>query len=329
MNVPCPKCGKPREARSRTRWTRSSTRPGTSCATVDPHNDQAPWDRRDRRLLDAGRPVHRRDRPRDRPPAVLALLRQGAERLRPARRARAVRSGCSTRAGCDRAARRCRSRRATSRARTTLADRVRRRRGARCTSCSWAPPTRTWSGPRGGRGHLALPAAAVADRERGRPSATLGAEASHGPDARRTSHDRPRDRRHRPPLPVQHADRGRDGARQRARPVTRGSRSAVRRGDGRLAAPAVHAAHHRGAVVAARPRAALGGAVARGRSCAARARDVRAGDPGQRPRVGTASRWRPICPEDELVAQARASTRVQEFLDGKEIRKEIVVPGSS
>jgi leucyl-tRNA synthetase len=31
--------------------------------------------------------------------------------------------------------------------------------------------------------------------------------------------------------------------------------------------------------------------------------------------------------EEELVAQARASTRVQEFLDGKEIRKEIVVPG--
>jgi leucyl-tRNA synthetase len=31
--------------------------------------------------------------------------------------------------------------------------------------------------------------------------------------------------------------------------------------------------------------------------------------------------------EDELIAQARASNRVQEFLDGKEIRKEIVVPG--
>jgi leucyl-tRNA synthetase len=31
--------------------------------------------------------------------------------------------------------------------------------------------------------------------------------------------------------------------------------------------------------------------------------------------------------EDELIAQARASARVQEFLDGKEIHKEIVVPG--
>jgi leucyl-tRNA synthetase len=31
--------------------------------------------------------------------------------------------------------------------------------------------------------------------------------------------------------------------------------------------------------------------------------------------------------DEELVAQARASARVQAFLDGKEIRKEIVVPG--
>jgi leucyl-tRNA synthetase len=31
--------------------------------------------------------------------------------------------------------------------------------------------------------------------------------------------------------------------------------------------------------------------------------------------------------EEELVARARESARVQEFLDGKEIRKEIVVPG--
>jgi leucyl-tRNA synthetase len=31
--------------------------------------------------------------------------------------------------------------------------------------------------------------------------------------------------------------------------------------------------------------------------------------------------------DEELIAQARASERVQEFLDGKEIRKEIVVPG--
>jgi len=31
--------------------------------------------------------------------------------------------------------------------------------------------------------------------------------------------------------------------------------------------------------------------------------------------------------DEELIARAKASPRVQEFLDGKEIRKEIVVPG--
>ena len=42
------------------------------------------------RLLGAGRPVHRRDRPRDRAPALLALLRQGAERAGDGRLPRAV-----------------------------------------------------------------------------------------------------------------------------------------------------------------------------------------------------------------------------------------------
>ena len=32
-------------------------------------------------------------------------------------------------------------------------------------------------------------------------------------------------------------------------------------------------------------------------------------------------------PEEELVARAKASSKVQDFQDGKEIRKEIVVPG--
>ena len=45
---------------------------------------------RDRRLLDADRPVHRRHRPREGAPALLALLRQGDERLRHARVPRAV-----------------------------------------------------------------------------------------------------------------------------------------------------------------------------------------------------------------------------------------------
>ena len=44
----------------------------------DPHNADAPWDARGRRLLDAGRPVHRRRRARDPAPDVRALLHQGA-----------------------------------------------------------------------------------------------------------------------------------------------------------------------------------------------------------------------------------------------------------
>ncbi len=53
---------------------------------------------RGRRLLDAGRPVHRRRRARDPPPDVRALLRQGAGRRRPARRRRS-RSRTSSRRG--------------------------------------------------------------------------------------------------------------------------------------------------------------------------------------------------------------------------------------
>ena len=61
-----------------TRWTRSSTRPGTSCATATRTTTTAPWDARGRRPLDAGRPVHRRRRARDPAPDVRALLHEGA-----------------------------------------------------------------------------------------------------------------------------------------------------------------------------------------------------------------------------------------------------------
>ena len=80
---------------------------------VDPHNDQAPFDALAGRLLAAGRPVRGRDRPRDRAPALLALLRQGAERAGAGRASASPSSGSSTRAGCARAARRCRSRAGT------------------------------------------------------------------------------------------------------------------------------------------------------------------------------------------------------------------------
>ena len=73
------------------------------------------------------------------------------------------------------------------------------------------------------------------------------------------------DRRHRAALRLQHADRGGDGARQRARRATpRRPGGALRGRDRGLADPAVRAARRRGAVVGARPRAAVGGS--RGRS---------------------------------------------------------------
>ena len=80
-----------------TRWTRSSTRPGTSCATATRSNDEAAWDPAIVRRVDAGRPVHRRRRARDPAPDVRALLLQGADRSRPPRRAGAVRASSSRR----------------------------------------------------------------------------------------------------------------------------------------------------------------------------------------------------------------------------------------
>ena len=82
-----------------TRWTRSSTRPGTSSATSTRTTTRR---RSTARLVDYWCPidaVHRRDRPRDRAPALLALLRQGDERDGHARLPRAVLDACSTRAG--------------------------------------------------------------------------------------------------------------------------------------------------------------------------------------------------------------------------------------
>ena len=80
-----------------TRWTRSSTRPGTSCATATPTTTRRAWDRDGVDALDAGRPVHRRRRARDPAPALRALLLQGAGRPRPPRRRRSRSRGSSRR----------------------------------------------------------------------------------------------------------------------------------------------------------------------------------------------------------------------------------------
>ncbi len=78
--------------------------------------------------------------------------------------------------------------------------------------------------------------------------------------------DREGDRRHRATIPVQHADRRRDGARQRDRPASGRYGGAVRLRDRCQPDPAVRAARRRGALGAPRPRTAVGGAVAAGRS---------------------------------------------------------------
>ena len=80
VNMTCPRWADQRIAR-RTRWTPSSTRPGTHPlrrsaqrpgAVRPPH----------RGLMAAGQPVHRRDRACDPPSALRALLHEGDERPR-------------------------------------------------------------------------------------------------------------------------------------------------------------------------------------------------------------------------------------------------------
>ena len=111
-------------------------RPGEQRAAVRP---------RDRRLLAAGQPVHRRHRARDAAPPLRALLHEGDERARPLLVPRAVRAALQP--GDDRRRRHEDvevegQRRQPARLRRPL----RRRHGAACTRSSWARPTRTWTG---------------------------------------------------------------------------------------------------------------------------------------------------------------------------------------
>ncbi len=119
-----------------------------------------------RRLLDAGRPVHRRHRPRDGSPPLLALLRQGAERLRPRRPPRAVPAALPPGLGPAGRHQDVEDQGQRHRARRADLD-VRRRRAAAVHPVHGA--RRSGHGvERGGRrGDLALPAPPLADRERG------------------------------------------------------------------------------------------------------------------------------------------------------------------
>ena len=135
---------------------------------------------------------------------------------------------------------------------------LRRRRGAAVHALP--RPGRPGHGVAGhrDRGRLAVPQPALARRARaGGEAARRAAVRPAGAEGARD--DREGDRRHRPALRVQHADRRRDGAGQRDRARPGRSGRPLRRRDGRLADPAVRAAHRRGAVGAARRRAAVGG----------------------------------------------------------------------
>ncbi len=122
--------------------------------------------RPDRRLLDAGRPVHRRDRPREGPPALLALLHEGAERAGARRRPRAVPAALPPGLGSPGRQEDVEVEGERDRARRARGH-VRRRRGAAVHPLHG--PGRSGHGVDGGggRGDLALPEAAVAHRERG------------------------------------------------------------------------------------------------------------------------------------------------------------------
>ena len=106
---------------------------------TDPHNDEAPFDRATRRLLDAGRPVHRRGRARDAAPAVRALLHQGAGRPGPGRLRRAVRAPVHPGHDLPDGAKMCKSQGQRGGARRAASSATAPTRCA-CTCCSWRPP---------------------------------------------------------------------------------------------------------------------------------------------------------------------------------------------
>ena len=197
-------------------------------ALLRPRNDAAPFDRGGRRLLEPDRPLHRRCRPRDRAHDLRAVLDEGAERHRAGRLPRAVRALLLERLGDHR-----QDEDVEARGQRRRARRLRRALRRRCVPAEHPLPRP------GERGH-----GVDRDERRGAwpaSSGDSGASCTRSPTALRASDrptapgaENPRDhreghRRHRPALRVQHGDRGRHGARERAleasRPArTRGSR---------------------------------------------------------------------------------------------------------
>ena len=264
---------------------------------LDPRNDEAVLGARGRRLLDAGRPVHRRGRARDPAPDVRALLHQGAARHGAARGARAVRQPLHPgddhpRRGEDvQVPRQHGEPRRVRRA-------LRRRLAAHLHLLHGAADQGRRLVRRGGGGDLPVPRPPLAARARGRRAdRTAGwvpAEGAEG-EARallakahwaidKVTRDIE------PPLPVQHRDLGGDGAGQRDLPAQgralrrrdRGGRGPLRDRDRRVPALPVRPASRLRGLRVARGRAGLGAALAGGRPGAARARHLHAGRAGER-----------------------------------------------
>ena len=96
--------------------------------------------------------------------------------------------------------------------------------------------------------------------------------------------------------------------------------------DRRLADLPLRAPPRRRGLGAAERRAGLGAALARGRPGAAGQRHRDPGRPGQR-QAARPDRGAAEAPREELLRLARESEKVSRHLDGKEVVKEIVVPG--
>ena len=197
----------------------------------DAHNDEAPWDPRGHRPLDARRPVHRRRRARDPAPDVRALLREGARGHGAARRAGALRGALH--AGHDHPRRgedvQVQGQHDQPRRRTSSAT---ARTPPAATSSSSARPTTTRTGPtRASRACTASSAACGAwaptwppRPARHEPLGPLDDPRGRRPraDAQGALGDRQGHRGHGRAVRVQHRDRGRDGAGQRGLPPPRG-----------------------------------------------------------------------------------------------------------
>ena len=226
MNVACPSCGgaAQRDPDTMDTFVDSSW---YFLRYIDSHNDEAPFDPF---VVDYWLPVSQYiggDRPLDRASPVLALLREGDERLGDGRLPRAVRAAVPPGLGDARRHEDVEDegqRRGAGRGRRPL----RRRRGAADHPLHGAGRPGHGVDARRGGGDRALPAPAVAARARGRRGGAGGGRSGRA-DAEGERDDRARDRRRAAALPVPHADLGGDGAaatrsRRRRTHPTRASR---------------------------------------------------------------------------------------------------------